>query len=173
MRGEAGVAAVVMAAATLIGVGPTAAQEGDEPIERLDVSPTSGPPGTVITVHGENCISTIPGSPMEIVDIVLLGDSAEAFVAVTHFDIHDGAWTGRLTVPAQADPDDAFVLTVTCNGLGPEDNHIVDFTYEPVDFDVTAPATTVPTTPPTTAPTPAPAPAPPAAPIVAQPSFTG
>jgi hypothetical protein len=162
MRVEAGVAAVVMAAATLIGVGPSAAQEGDEPIEGLDVSPTSGPPGTVIAIHGENCISTVVGSPAAIVDIELVGDTSDAFVAVNHFDIHQGSWSARLTVPAQADPDDAFVLTATCNGLGPEDNHILVFTYQPVDFDVTAPT---PTAPPTTAP--------PAAPIVAEPSFTG
>ena len=168
MRVEAGVAAVLVAAAALVGVGPSAAQEGDEPVERLDVSPTSGPPGTVLAIHGENCISPSP-SPTPIVDIELVGESAQASLSVSHFDIHEGAWSARLTVPAQADPDDVFVLTATCNGLGPEDGHVLVFAYQPVDIDVTAPAPT----PPSTSPPAPPAPAPPAAPIVAEPSFTG
>lgn len=176
MRVEAGAAAVVMVAATLIGVVPSTAQEDDEPIEQVEVSPTSGPPGTVIAISGENCISTATGSPAAIVDIELVGDSAEAFVSVAHFDVHEGAWSAQLTVPAQADPDDVFTLTAACKALGPEDDHIPVFDYQPVEFDVTAaptpsPSTTPPTTtPPTAAPTPT---APPAEPIVARPTFTG
>jgi hypothetical protein len=51
MRLEAGAVAVALAAATtLMYATPTAAQQDDERNETLEVSPTSGPPGTVITV---------------------------------------------------------------------------------------------------------------------------
>jgi hypothetical protein len=169
MRLGAGVAAVVMAAvATLLSVGPSSAQEGDGPAEPLDVSPPSGPPGTVITVRGEGCAADLE----QIVDIELVGDSAQASASVSHFDIHDGAWSARLTVPAQADPDDAFLVTADCASLGPEDDHVLVFEYEPAPFDVTTPPPTTPPAPPTTTP-PAPAPAPPAAPVPAEPTFTG
>jgi hypothetical protein len=177
MRFEAGAAALfVAAAATFIGVGPTSAQEGDppkeppEPTEPLEVSPTSGPPGTVISIQGVNCISTATGSPAAIVNIELVGESGQASTSVAHFDVDDdtGAWSTQLAVPAGADPDDTFVLTAVCAALGPEDNHIFVFEYLPVDFDVTAPP--APTTPP---PTPTAPPAPPAQPIPGDPTFTG
>lgn len=167
-RLEAGAAAAAMAAAMVLGAGagPSAAQQGDE-APPLVVSPTSGPPGTVITIDGDACISDL----MEIVDIELVGGDVRAEGSVSHFGIDDetGEWTGQVTVPAEADPDDTFVINVTCNFLGPEDNHELVFAYPPVDFDVTA---SIPTTPPTTAPDPGP-PAPPAQPVPGEPTFTG
>jgi hypothetical protein len=102
-------------------------------------------------------------------DIELVGETAQASISVDHFDIHDGAWSAQLTVPAQADPDDTFVLTATCNSLGAEDGHDLVFEHQPVDFAVTAPTTTTRPAPDT----PTPAPALPAAPVVAEPTFTG
>jgi hypothetical protein len=189
MRLEAGGAAVVLAAGiTLICAGPTSAQQGDGSSEPLDVSPTSGPPGTVITVRGGGCFS--PGE--EVADVELFDETTQQSVAlrgarVGNAQVDLGSWSAELTVPAGVDPDDAFVVTASCATLGPEDDHILLFDYEPVAFDVTGASTTSPptstppiTTPPTTtAPTttapapPARAPAAPAEPVVAAPAFTG
>jgi hypothetical protein len=184
MRLKAGGAAVVLAAGiTVTYAGPTSAQQGDGPGEPLDVSPTSGPPGTVITVRGGQCLS--PGE--EVADVALFNETAQQSVAVdgTHVgnaEVDLGSWSAELTVPAGVDPDDAFVVTATCATLGPEDDHILLFRYEPVAFDVTGVSTTTPpttspptTTPPTTtAPPPAAsAPAAPAEPVVVEPAFTG
>jgi len=149
--------------------GPTSAKQGDGPSEPLDVSPTSGLPGTVITVRGEQCFS--PGE--EIADVDLFNETTQQSVARDDSRVSNGSWSAELTVPAGVDPDDAFVVTASCVTLGPEDEFILVFRYEPVVFDVTEVPTT--TVPPTTTPAvpPARASAVPAQPVVAEPAFTG
>jgi hypothetical protein len=135
---------------------------GDEP---LDVSPTSGPPGTVITVRGEECI---PPQGVTFVEVDMFNETAQQSVAHHVDEEAAGSWSAQLTVPAGVDPDDAFVVIANCFFLGPEDDPILIVRYERVDFDVTEAPTT--TTPPAA---PAPAPAAPAKPVEAKPTFTG
>lgn len=175
MRIEAGAAAVALAAATLMHGGPTAAQEGDDRDETLQVSPTSGPPGTVITVEGEGCTSTEPG-PIAVLVFLTDTTTQQPVTLFTQVRIDAGAWSAQLTVPQAVDPDDAFAVRATCAIFGSEDTITPVFDYAPVAFDVTAPPTTPSTTAPPTSGPPAPAPrppAPPAEPVIAEPTFTG
>jgi hypothetical protein len=136
-------------------------------VRPLEVSPTSGPAGTVITVHGEGCIH-----PREVdVLVELIDETNQDLEGAIQPDVAtDGSWTAQLTVPAEADPDHPFDVIAVCSVK-------VDFPnippsvvgYESVPFDVTEPTTNPPVIPPPTAP---PA-APPAAPVVAEPTFTG
>ena len=124
----------------------------------LVVSPASGRPGTVITVHGTACLRA--GTNFAIFGLFnttthqLVIDAA---ADVEGPDLAAGGWTGQLTVPADVDPDDAFLVTASCH-IDLEGAGLV-FDYDPVAFDVTGP--------------PAAPSAPPAAPVVAQPTFTG
>jgi hypothetical protein len=161
-----GAAAVLVAA-------PAGAQEPEQPI---NVDPTSGGVGTVITVSGSGCSSENPDDAPEVDSILadeefffgegegLVGD--EGVVQAED----DGTWSGQLTVPADVDPGLSWFVSALCFA-GPEAQEPLAF-YEIVEFDVTGPPTTTPpTTPPaTTPPTPT---APPAVPVVEEPDFTG
>ena len=169
MRLVAGAAAVALAAAaTLMGAGPVAARQSGEPNVALEVSPTSGPPGTVITVQGEDCAPTEP--PGLIAVLVFVSDATTQLAGI---EVHPdaGSWSAQLTVPQEVDPDEAITVTADCGVFNcPDCSLTLDFSYEPAAFDVIGPTTTAPPT--TTPPTPA-GPAPPAQPVVAEPTFTG
>jgi hypothetical protein len=139
------------------------ARVNDVPPQPLEVSPTSGPPGTVITVHGESCVHFV----LVNVALRLFNDTTQQNVATRNIAGHPpeveigGSWTGQLTVPAGVDPNDAFTVVADCSVLDPERPTPPILRYEPVAFDVTG------------TPAPPPAPATPAKPVVAQPTFTG
>jgi hypothetical protein len=165
MRLEAGAVAVALAAATtLMYATPTAAQQDDERNETLEVSPTSGPPGTVITVQGEDCTTTDPG--LEAVLVNLIDENTQQPV-IPFIEAPAGSWSIQLTIPQEIDPDHAFAITASCVNFDSPDTFVVVFDYEPVAFDVTEPPTAAP---PTTAP---PTTTPPAEPVAAEPTFTG
>jgi hypothetical protein len=175
MRLEAGATAVaVAAAATFMCAGPAAAQQGDEPNVTLDVSPTSGPAGTVITVRGEDCNLTDVGL------VAVLVNLEDEVPEIGDMEVYPdaGSWSAQPAVPQDAAPGDEIVVRAACGYFdSPTSEFTLVFAYEPVTFHVTgAPTTAPPTTPPPT-PTPpagpAPAPAPPAEPVVAEPTFTG
>jgi hypothetical protein len=125
----------------------------------LEVSPTSGPPGTAITVLGEDCDP--PDGQIAHVD--LFNQTAQQSVAHDDVSVDDGqeSWSAELTVPAGVDPDDAFVVVASCLMLGSEQDLILAVRYAPVAWDVIG------------APTAPPAPAAPATPVPAEPTFTG
>ena len=144
----------------------------------LDVSPTSGSPGTVITVHGEECV---PPMGLQFVVLQLVDDTAGEVVIESNNDGLE-AWSLALTVPTSVDPDHAFAVVAQCGFFGPEDDPILIGRYDPVCFDVIGEPSTDPTVPPTQCPPPAPPAAPPpapptparpATPVVAEPTFTG
>ena len=130
-----------------------------DPPPPLEVSPTSGRPGAVITVHGTACLRN--GFTFAIVGLVdttthqLVVDNA---ADIEGPDAGAGGWTGQLMVPAGVDPDDGFAVRASCH-IEVETGSGLVFDYDPVAFDVTGP--------------PAAPSAPPAAPVVAQPTFTG
>ncbi|HEY8543428.1 MAG TPA: hypothetical protein VIL36_00205 [Acidimicrobiales bacterium] len=131
-----GMVAVGMAAA------PAAAGDG------FTVSPTSGPPGTVITVSGTGCFQD--GYPDRSVTVVFTDGSSGA-TAFTEPD-DSGAWSTQLTVPDTADPDATYEVTASCWGSILGDNGHVIIDYGPVAFDVTGGGTPPTTAPPTTQP---------------------
>lgn len=185
MRLDAGAAAVAVAvAATVMCAGPAAAQPDDEPNVTLDVSPTSGAAGTVITVRGEDCDLTDVGL---VAVLVNLEDEVPEIGDMEVYPDDAGSWTAQPAVPPDAAPGEELVVRAACGYFdSPTSEFTLVFAYEPVTFHVTGAPTTAPprTAPPASAPPatgppagpapePAPAPAPPAEPVVAEPTFTG
>ncbi len=164
-----GLAAVSLAAVSLLAGAPAGAQEGLLPIE---VTPTSGAAGDVVTVSGEGCVGeTGPGD----IEIYLFFEDEEPIAAFGADEVTDeGAWTLELLIEA-TDPPGLYAYTATCFE-GPESDLIIA-DYEFADFEITAAAPTTTTTtavaPPAVAP-PAVAPqAQPAVAVQAQPTFSG
>jgi len=152
----------------------------------FEYSPTSGPPGTVISVSGTDCFPSGEEFPSR-VDVVLSTPGGEGTVIVSGTftpNQETGAWSGTLTVPAGTAPGPydiqafCYLLDESGGDLGtdavgpPGPPAINNFTYtpNPGPFTVTAPAPTP--APPAPAGTDPVAPGAPA-PVVAAPSFTG
>jgi hypothetical protein len=108
-----------VAAMALLVANPAGAQE--PPALPLDVDPTSGPIGTVITVSGDDCFG-------EAVFTLLEGTSLEDVtgILVENFVDANGSWTGELVVPdtvllfedfSEADvvPGEDYFVTAFCN----------------------------------------------------------
>jgi hypothetical protein len=139
---------------------------------QLEVTPTSGPVGTTITVSGNLC-----GDGLAEFTLYMDVDGDEPLV-IAQDDLDapmDGTWSGELVVPATATlpggdtvdilPGDGYSIGATCTFSEQP------VKYDDVDFEVTGSPTPTPsTTPPTTAPTSTP---PPATPITDEPPFTG
>jgi hypothetical protein len=116
-------------------------------VQSFDVSPPSGPPGTVVDVSGTACSPGITDTAQDYVQITstTLAPSTNIPVAV------NGTWHGSFTVPGNAAPTAGLIVAV-CFTDG-----LPSFTtsYTPHGFTVTAnpPATTttvgnpLPTTP--------------------------
>ena len=136
---------------------PASAQEG--PFAPISLNPTSGPPGTVITVSGEGCGE--PGFPGSVE--AYFGNEEELLAQGSGDAASDGTWSVQVTVPDALDPAPLYLVTATCfvdSGDGPQP----DLDYDIVEFDVTDGTVTPPVTPPTTPTTPTTPATPPVAP---------
>ncbi len=156
----------------------------------ISVSPGNGPPGTVITVSGDECTPGEPGGEASVALQLLDGADQLAEGAATPDET--GSWSGTLTVP----PDDALAgatLTIAAQCLGgtamyTSGSFSVDATPPTTDPPSTTTTTTIPSTPgpgrsgPPSAGAPSAPPAqaglsvdlmPPATPVAAQPTHTG
>jgi hypothetical protein len=162
------VAAVTIAASVALIASP--AWAGRPP---LQISPSSGPTGTAITVSGAECGD---GSPATVTIHLVVGDTIVATTTVPIAGGGNGKWSGSITVPAGTA---AGAIQVNANCFSSEAEQ--EFSYVPGSFTVTAPAPTTTTTSTTvvvqqatTTTTVPPAPVAPAAtPVVAQPTMTG
>lgn len=128
MRYRAVVAATaVCAIGAVLGTGmPAGAQEEEPP--PIDVSPTSGPPGSFVTVTGGGCESPAGAG-------AYMRDEAGMLVTEEFAsEPIDGTWTADLQVPETALPGAVFEVRAWCE-YGPGDN----WEYAPVDFLVTEP----------------------------------
>jgi hypothetical protein len=135
----------------------------------MDVTPTSGPAGTTVSVSGRDCVYGT-------VDIAFAqpGDGEWIDIA-TAYPSGDGDWSHQFAVPA-VDPDAEWSVYATC--WIDEFHESPDFDYQPTPFDVTGGSTSTtvppeiptPTEPVTVTPQAAPAAA---AAVVAQPDFAG
>lgn len=161
-----GIAAAAVGTAASMVATPAGAQEG--PLFPMQVSPTSGPAGSVIDVSGENCDLEEPVVYIDLVDV----DTDEAVDSVDAFPDEAGSWAEELIVPEGVDPNHDYVVEAAC---APFPGASPDLWYESVDFEVTGDLTptTGPSTPTTEPATTEPPTAAPATPVVAEPAFTG
>jgi hypothetical protein len=155
------VASTVAVAAAALFATPVAAQEEEPPLLPISVTPSSGPPGTVFTFSGEECIGE--GGPGDLLITVFF----TADEVVDEFSLTpeaDGSWAVDFETGAPAElPPGVYSVTATCFVSPESEEVIVDYDF--TDFELTAPPE--PPTPP------APEPAKPAAPVVEEPDFTG
>jgi hypothetical protein len=119
-------------------------------VQAFNVSPASGPPGTVVNVSGTACSPGITVSSTQ--DFVRI--SSTTFVLATDIPVAaNGSWHGTFTVPGNAAAVPGVVLAACFTGALPS----LTTTYTPQRFTVTAgpaPTTTPkPTTPKPTTPT--------------------
>jgi hypothetical protein len=110
----------------------------------LAVSPTSGPPGTVISISGQGCGRTgVATSAIDVVVNLTTTDRQTGFDFAHVATRPDGSWAGTLTVPVGADPSIGYLVNADCSMNGDE----ALFEYESVPFHVTSlPRTDLPRT---------------------------
>jgi hypothetical protein len=143
---------------------PVAAQEEDPPPLPINVTPSSGAPGTVFTISGEDCLGE--EGPGDVEGIVFFIDNEVAGDFALTADA-DGSWAVDFdTGVPEPLPPGVYTVTATCF-VSPESEKVIEYDF--ADFELTAPPEP-PTTPTTTPPTPK---APPAVPVVEEPDFTG
>ena len=142
-------------------------------IQPLSVNPTSGPPGSSLTVSGGACPAPNEAGAGLISPLNLLGDP---LVVGTDSPDAGGNWQVSLTIPANATPGvyivvaDCFPPNSAANFRGQSHVAGLPIDYVPASFTVTPAA--VPTPPPTPVVSPLSLSGP-AEPITSVPSFTG
>jgi hypothetical protein len=184
-RHVAGVATAALMTFVALAGGSAGAQEEPGEFAPLTVDPTSGPPGTVISVSGDGCATEDPALiPVAFGFMFRLDDelTEDDFLAAGDVEASpDGTWATSLTVPDGFDPEGIYAVGAVCAGIAetPEDDQLL-VDYEPVEFDLTGPPPTEPpvVTPPDLPPVvpvapAAPAAAPVATAVQARPSFAG
>ena len=117
-------------------------------ITNFAMSPTSGPPGTVVSVSGTGCAPGLLLAPAQ--DFVAVTVSTGTPVSARFAVSAGGSWSGTITVPADAAALPALVTAVCVSDGLPSLLTI----YLPKAFTVTAPAETTPSTSPVTNPAP-------------------
>ena len=162
-RRAALVATTGLALAAALFAAPAGAQEAE--FAPLDITPTSGPAGTSITVSGDDCGGE---QAFNAFVQVYFADQTQVLDAVETEIAETGSWSTQIQVPAGTDPAGIYAVFATCFVDNGEDVD-VDLQYEEVAFDVTGDAVT-PSQP---APTPAPTAAAPAAAVPGDPTFSG
>jgi hypothetical protein len=164
-RRAALVATTGLALAAALFAAPAGAQEAE--FAPLDITPTSGPAGTSITVSGDDCGGE---QAFNAFVQVYFANETDVLNAVETEIAETGSWSTQIQVPAGTDPAGTYSVFATCFVDNGEDVE-VNLEYEEVAFDVTGDVVT-PSQP---APTPAPAPtaAAPAAPVPGDPTFSG
>ena len=113
----------------------------------FDLSPTSGPPGTVVTASGTGCS---PGFTVSAMSDYVLITAPSLQVSVRAPVARDGSWHRSFTVPADANAGVQVLVFALCvsDGLA-----VLTALYTPQTFDVTAPPAPTTTTPGGTTPT--------------------
>jgi hypothetical protein len=156
------VASIVAIAAAALFAAPVSAQDEEPPLLPISVTPLSGPPGTVFTFAGEDCIDEGPGEVL--VTVFFTADEVVDEFALTAEA--DGSWSADFDtgVPAELPPG-IYTVTATCFASVESEDVLADYDF--ADFELTAPPK------PPKPPAPEPEPAKPAAPVVARPTFTG
>lgn len=174
---RAAIAAIAAVATTALVAGVPAGAE-DVPAEEesellpIDVSPPSGPAGTVVTVSGAGCLTE--AGPGEVEVYVFFGEEEEPQVFVVAPE-EDGSWLIELESHPETPPG-VFTFTATCFASSdPEAEVVADYDF--AEFEVLAsteptPPTSEPDGPPTLTPVDD-EPAPPATPVPGEPTFTG
>lgn len=158
------VSASVALAVLTLGVGPSSAGDSQD---TMAIDPTTGPPGTEITVVGTGCVTK--GDLEVVVELLDTSDVAQDTETVTpSFEGFSGDWEATLTVPADTTDFGEWTVTGLCR-IVPLEPSAVDpagvqffIDYIPRVFTVTAPAQEPPAEEP-----------PAALPIAAAPDFTG
>ncbi len=124
------VAAVALVASLVVPAGPTAAAAGS-----FTISPTQGPPGTIVQIAG-SC-----GFAAGTVSYGVFGEPS-----TFHFFLPvagaDGTFTGQLVIPATAPPGSKWPINVTCDLTKPTKADLGDivFTVVPTGSATLAPA---------------------------------
>jgi hypothetical protein len=110
-------------------------------VQSFSVSPSSGPPGTVVDVSGTACSPGITVTPTQ--DYVKI--SSTTLSLSTNIPVAaNGSWHGSFTVPSNAPAAAGLILAVCFTNALPS----LTTTYTPQEFTVTGnPATTTTTTP--------------------------
>jgi len=166
----AGLATAGLAAAAVVVLAPPGA---GQVTPAMTISPTSGPPGTQITVTGNP--GQCPPDPafgqhQAEGELQPSGGGTALATYSVNTDTNTGNWTATVTVPATAAPGDYQVTGDCTQGGGTQ------FSYTAQTFTVTQPATTTTSTTAattTTTTTTQPPSAPAAQAVTAQPRFTG
>lgn len=158
------VSSSVVLAVLALGVGPSAAGDSQD---TMAIDPTSGPPGTEISVVGTGCVTK--GDVEVVVELLDTSDVVQDSTTVEpSFEGFSGDWEATLTVPADTTDFGEWTVTGLCQLVFAEPTAVsaagVQFLidYIPRGFTVTAP----PQEPPADEP-------PAALPIDAAPTFTG
>ncbi|WP_436794398.1 hypothetical protein [Actinospongicola halichondriae] len=152
------------------------------PLPALTLTPTTGPPGTAITVSGSECVQR-DGGDMSVE--ITAADTVE--MMVTAIPDETGDWSAELTVPDTAEADDEITVDARCiedfggvasssvQGFRAPAGKSIGFDYAQAVFTVTAAPTTTTEadTPTTTSPDGEVDDANAAQPVVASPTFTG
>jgi hypothetical protein len=158
------VASTVGVAAAALFATPVAAQEEEPPLLPISVTPSSGPPGTVFTFAGEECVGEEGPGDLLITVFFTADEVVDEFSLTPEAD---GSWAVDFdTGVSEPLPPGVYSVTATCFVSPESEEVIVDYDF--TDFELTAPPK--PPQPPTP---PAPEPAKPAAPVVEEPDFTG
>jgi len=156
------VASTVAVAVAALFAAPVAAQEEDPPPLPINVTPSSGTPGTVFTFSGEGCLGE--EGPGDVEGIVFFIDNEVAGDFALTADA-DGSWAVDFdTGVPEPLPPGVYNVTATCF-VSPDSEKVIEYDF--ADFELTAPPE------PPKPPTPKPEPAKPAAPVVEEPDFTG
>jgi hypothetical protein len=123
--------------------------------------PSSGPVGTVITVKSVTPCVPPPDAANPEVEVVLFNEQGIQQGELTIDKVFqvsaNGTWSGKVTVPSDAELGDYTIDAACFAGASPTEEPFL--IYEPQGFTVTAAGVT--------------APAQPAAPVSAAPTFTG
>jgi hypothetical protein len=130
---------VVAAVAAMVGLGQAPSGAA---VERVTVTPGSGPPGTVVTVSGSQCS---PGLTLDASqDYVRVTVTFVATSLIASFEAPAtaaGNWSGTFTVPAEAATLPATITSVcVTNGVPTNPN------YPPANFMVTGAGSATTTT---------------------------
>jgi len=146
-------AATGLALATTLVAAPAGAQQPEPAPESLplDITPTSGPGGTVITASGTDCARQ---QAFNAFVQVYLAQGDQVVNSSVHDVSDNGTWSQQIQVPGDADPAATYSVFATCFvDLGDDTDRVAE--YEAVPFAVSGPA------------------AAPASPVPGDPTFTG
>jgi hypothetical protein len=132
--GAAALVGVVAAACVIVAILWAGGQDADDGVQ-LQLSPSSGPAGTSIEIHGDEC----PTAPDNSVDTgIAYWLDSDLDGTITSDDVEDGdaAWTGNLVVPDDSSTDASYQVGAACYATDNQGDTANFFEYPTVSFDV-------------------------------------